>query len=462
LELNKYNRIYFVGIGGIGMSALASWFSKAGFRVAGYDKSASDITTKLEKEGIRVSFDESVAAIPDDFKTDLDKILVIYTPAIPKQHEGLVYFNSNNYTIIKRAAALGLLVKEKKGIAVAGTHGKTSVSTTTAWLLNQSCSAFFGGVSKNLESNVIINPSADKVVIEADEYDRSFLTLFPETLVVTSMDADHLDIYSDKEEIVATFYQFIGQIKKDGILIYKNGLSIPFNINSEISYFTYSLQDVTSDFYASNIHIVDGQYCFNWHYPQGMAADFLLGVPGLYNLENAVAALAAAWLNGASVNELKTKLATYKGVKRRFDFHIRTQSLVYIDDYAHHPEEIRVCIESVRHLFPNRKITVVFQPHLYSRTRDFATDFAHSLDLCDSVILVDIYPAREEPIAGVTSQIILDKMHLSKKVLCSYNQVLDQIDAQPIDILITMGAGNIDRLIIPITEALKQKYREAK
>ncbi len=462
MELNQYNRIYFVGIGGIGMSALASWFSEAGYCVAGYDKSASDITTKLEKEGISVSLDESVAAIPDDFKTDLDKILVIYTPAIPKQHEGLVYFNKNNYTLIKRATALGLLVKEKKGIAIAGTHGKTSVSTTIAWLLNQSCSAFFGGVSKNLESNVIINPSADKVVIEADEYDRSFLTLFPETLVITSMDADHLDIYSDKEEIVATFYQFIGQIKKDGILIYKNGLSIPININPEINYFTYSLQDITSDFYASNIHIVDGQYCFNWHYPQGMAADFLLGVPGLYNLENAVAALAAAWLNEASVNELKTKLATYKGVKRRFDFHIRTQPLVYIDDYAHHPEEIRVCIESVRHLFPNRKITVVFQPHLYSRTRDFAADFAHSLDLCDSVILVDIYPAREEPIAGVTSHIILDKMHLSKKVLCSYNQVLDQIDAQPIDILITMGAGNIDRLIIPISEALKHKYQEEK
>jgi len=462
LELNQYNRIYFVGIGGIGMSALASWFSKAGFRVAGYDKSASDITIKLENEGILVSFDESVAAIPADFKTNTNKVLVIYTPAIPKQHEGLVYFNSNNYAVIKRAAALGLLVKEKQGIAVAGTHGKTSVSTTTAWLLNQSCSAFLGGVSKNLESNVIINPSADKVVIEADEYDRSFLTLFPETLVVTSMDADHLDIYTDKEDIVATFYQFIGQVKNGGTLIYKQGLSIPFDVNTGINYVTYSLEDTNSNFYASNIHIVDGMYRFDWHYPKGNAAGFVLGVPGLYNLENAIAAMAAAWLNGATLTDLKEKLSIYKGVKRRFDFHIRTQSLVYIDDYAHHPEEIRVCIESVRHLFPNRKITVVFQPHLYSRTRDFAADFAKSLDLCDSVILVDIYPAREEPIAGVTSQIILDKMHLSKKILCSYNQVLGQIDAQPVDILITMGAGNIDRLIIPITEALKQKYQEVK
>ncbi|MCK9207057.1 MAG: UDP-N-acetylmuramate--L-alanine ligase [Salinivirgaceae bacterium] len=460
MELKNFDRIYFVGIGGIGMSALASWFAKAGYQVAGYDRSASEITQKLQDEGIEVFFDESVHAIPDKFIVEPNHVLVVYTPAIPKNHAGWNYFVTHGYRVMKRAEALGILVSGKSGIAVSGTHGKTSVSTTTAWLLKDRCSAFLGGISKNLQSNVIIQPETKTVVIEADEYDRSFLTLFPETAVVTAMDADHLDIYANKEEIVETFYQFIGQIKKGGKLIYKKGLTIPSSVNPDITYYTYSLTDTTAQFYAQNIRVIDGQYLFDWVTPKGIFPGFIMGIPGLYNLENALAALAAAWLNGMNPKQLKNSLALYKGVKRRFDFQIRRPKLIYLDDYAHHPEEIRACVESVRHLFPNRHLTVVFQPHLYSRTRDFADEFAKSLDLCDAVILSEIYPAREEPIPGVTSQMLLDKMALKNKKACSYENILENLLTRDLDVLITMGAGNIDRLVEPITEALTLKYKE--
>lgn len=458
MELTEFDRIYFVGIGGIGMSALASWFAKAGYKVAGYDKTASEITQKLTNEGIAITFDESVEAIPGEYKTQSGNVLVIYTPAIPKTHEGLNFFSGNNYKVIKRSEALGMLVKDKSGIAVAGTHGKTSVSTTTAWLLNDRCSAFLGGVSKNLESNVIIQPHTHNVVIEADEYDRSFLTLYPETAVVTAMDADHLDIYTDKNEIVQTFYQFIGQIKSGGTLVYKKGLDIPHSINPKITYLTYSLQDSTAHFYAKNIRLTNSQYYFDWVTPQGVFENMVLGIPGLYNLENALAAMAVTLLNGTPVERIKHLLAAYKGVKRRFDFQIRTPKLVYIDDYAHHPEEIRACVESVKHMFPGRTITTVFQPHLFTRTRDFAQEFAQSLDSCHSVILLDIYPAREEPIPGISSQLLLDLMKLKNKMLCPMDKLVDHLLISDLDILITMGAGNIDRLVKPITEALTNKY----
>ncbi len=442
------------------MSALASWFAKAGYQVAGYDRSGSEITHKLQNEGIEVFFDESVKGIPDRFLSDPNRVLVVYTPAIPKNHEGLNYFMNHGYTVIKRAQALGMLVSGKSGIAVAGTHGKTSVSTTTAWLMKDQCSAFLGGVSKNLLSNVIIQPEAKTVVIEADEYDRSFLTLFPETAVITAIDADHLDIYANKEEIVDTFYQFIRQIKKGGNLIYKKGLEIHSSINPEISYYTYSLNDASAQFYAQNIQVNHGQYHFDWVTPSGVYQGFIMGIPGLYNLENAVAALASSWLNGQDPKYLKNSLLQYKGVKRRFDFQIRQPKLVYLDDYAHHPEEIKACIESVRHLFPNRQITVVFQPHLYSRTRDFADEFAKSLDLFDAVILSDIYPAREEPIPGVNSQMLFDRMSLKNKMVCRYENIIQNLLNRDLDVLITMGAGDIDRLVTPITEALTIKYKE--
>lgn len=458
MNIKNFHRVYFVGIGGIGMSAIARWFHAAGYKVAGYDKTPSEITNSLNNEGIRVSYNDSVSAIDEDFKTNTETSLIVYTPAIPNKHESLGFFKANNYTVLKRSEALGLLVKEAKGIAIAGTHGKTSISTTVAWLMNEECNAFLGGISKNLNSNVIINTKANSVVIEADEFDRSFLTLYPEIAVVSSMDADHLDIYNNHNALVDTFHQFISQIKSGGSLIYKHGLTINKEINSEITYYTYSLDNISADFFASNIQIVNGFYTFNWHAPSKVIENLVLGVPGLYNLENAVAALASAFMANTKVDTLKENLKTYQGVKRRFDYLLRTEKVVYIDDYAHHPEEIKACINSVRHLYPDKKITGVFQPHLYSRTNDFANDFAKSLDACDEIILTDIYPAREEPMPGVNSNLIFNKIENANKTLCPYSNLVDEILAREAEIIITMGAGDIDRLVSEIRNGLIEKY----
>ncbi|MBI9066944.1 MAG: UDP-N-acetylmuramate--L-alanine ligase [Salinivirgaceae bacterium] len=455
MKLENYHRIYFVGIGGIGMSALAQWFVKAGFKVAGYDRVASEITKNLAKIGVAVFYDDSEGMIPDEYKLAEDT-LVIYTPAIPKSHQGLIYFRNQSFNILKRSEALGLLVKDKSGIAIAGTHGKTSISSNTAWLLNESCSAFLGGIAKNLQSNVIVNPDSENVVIEADEFDRSFLTLHPSLAVISAIDADHLDIYKDKNEIVETFYQFIKQIKNGGILVYKNSLEIDKAINQDITYYTYSL-DADADFYALNICAVDGFYEFDLKTPFGIIEAFKLGVPGLYNLENAIAALAMALFSGALPEELKEKLASYEGVKRRFDYQIRSEKLVFIDDYAHHPEEIKACINSIKHLYPGKTITGIFQPHLFTRTRDFADEFAKSLSLCDQLLLTNIYPAREEPIKGITSEIIFDKIESKQKKLLTYDNLLSQIKNIDTDIIVTMGAGDIDLLVAPIKEELLKR-----
>jgi len=458
LNIRDFHSVYFVGIGGIGMSAIARWFFEAGFQVGGYDKTASDITLELEKMGIDICYSDAVENIPDIYKNNIEKTLVVYTPAIPANHKGLIYFNTNGLKVLKRSEILGLIVKDKKGIGIAGTHGKTSISSTVAWLMHENCNAFLGGISKNINSNVIINAKSDNVVIEADEFDRSFLTLHPEIAVISAMDADHLDIYTNHDSLVNSFQQYVNQIKPGGKLIAKKGLAIEKNKNTEINYYTYALKDASSDFYASNIKIVNGFYEFTWHAFEKSYQGFKLGVPGLYNLENAVVALASAWLSGIQIESLKQNLESYQGVKRRFDYQIRSEKIIYIDDYAHHPEEIKACINSVRDLYPDTKILGIFQPHLYSRTRDFSDGFAESLSLFDAIILTDIYPARELPMEGVNSSLIFDKIKNANKLLCAYNNVVNEVLLQDATIIITMGAGDIDRLVHPIKKGLIEKY----
>ncbi len=460
MNLSTLNSVYFVGIGGIGMSALAQWFHEAGLFVAGYDKTPSDITSALEALGICVSFSDEVDAIPHEIKADIEKTLIVYTPAIPSTHLGLKYFFCNNFEVVKRSQALGILVKDKNSIAVAGTHGKTSVSSTLAYILSctkLSCSAFIGGVVKKLKGNVVINPESELVVVEADEFDRSFLTLYPQIAIITAIDADHLDIYKNKEQIVEAFEQFVAQVKPGGKVIIKKGVPLDYSVNNKVTYYTYSITE-KADFYTSNIHNDDGEYCFNLVTPVGTVKDLRLGAPGLYNLENAVAALAAAILSGADTNELLIALRSYNGVKRRFDIQIQSSKITLIDDYAHHPAEIEACVNSVKHQYPNKKITGIFQPHLFTRTRDFASEFAESLDLLDELILMPIYPAREKPIEGVTSHIIFDKMNLDNKIICEYNEVEQAVLAVDSDIYLIMGAGDIDRIVQPIKEKLLKKY----
>ncbi len=458
MELKNYDKMYFVGIGGIGMSAIAYRFCKARFSVAGYDKTPSPITDRLINSGIPVNFIDSVEYILPVYKKDKEKTIVIYTPAIPKDNSILRYFIDNGYTVVKRSEVLGMLTKEKQSIAVAGTHGKTSISTMVAWIMNNTCEAFLGGLSINTGSNVIINPDAKCVIVEADEFDRSFLTLYPKTAVVTAIDADHLDIYKDIDNLNYTFHLFIEQIVPQGNLIYKYGLNIDKNVNKHINYLTYSLDNSDADFYASDIIIADGFYKFTWNHPKGKIKDIMLGVPGLYNLENAVAAIAAAWLADIDESSISEHIKQYKGVKRRFEYQILSDKIIYIDDYAHHPEEIKACVNSVKHLFPDKTITGVFQPHLYSRTQDFADEFAASLENCDKIILTDIYPAREEPIPGVDSNIIFNKIKNPDKLLCKYSDLTDRVSETDTDIIITMGAGDIDRLVDKIKNVLTEKY----
>jgi UDP-N-acetylmuramate--alanine ligase len=458
VNLKDIHRVYFVGIGGIGMSAIARWFNSAGYIVYGYDKTPSIITNSLIDEGISISYDDTLDSINKDFIEKTDTVLVIYTPAISSSNKIFNFFNKNNYNILKRSEALGLLVSEKLGIAVAGTHGKTSISTNIAWLIHNKCDAFLGGISKNLDSNVIINKDSEKVVVEADEFDRSFLTLYPDIAIISSIDADHLDIYDSYNAINKTFHQFISQIKPQGKLIYKLGLDIDEDNNKKIKYYTYSLSDENADYYASNIKIDNGYYTFSLNMPDKVIDGFRLGVPGLYNLENAISALACVFLIGEDTLDMKQNLESYSGVKRRFDYQIKTDDIIFIDDYAHHPNEIKASIESVRHLYPQKSITVIFQPHLFSRTKDFAYEFAKSLELSDNVILTDIYPAREMPIEGVDSSIILDKIENTKKTFCMYDAIADTVADVETDIIITMGAGSIDRLVSQIKDSLIKKY----
>jgi UDP-N-acetylmuramate--alanine ligase len=457
--MEQYSGVYFLGIGGIGMSALARYFALKGRVVAGYDRTPSAITSQLAEMGIGIHFTDDVELIPSEFRNPATT-MVVYTPAVPETLAELAYFRKGGFQLLKRAQVLGMLALGYQTLAIAGTHGKTTTSTLLAHLLGSSsvgCDAFLGGISKNFGSNMVIADKGRKLLVaEADEYDRSFLNLHPQLAVITSVDADHLDIYGDYESVVEAFNQFAGQVKPHGTLIVKSGLGLWPNLKMGVKRLTYGLSS-DADFHPVNLSLNEGCYSYSLVSPNGTIDDLKLGVPGLYNLENSIAAAAAAITCGISHDELRCGLLSFSGVSRRFDIRFKNSRTVYVDDYAHHPREIEAMIESARQVYPNRKITGVFQPHLYSRTRDFAFDFAKSLDKLDMAILLEIYPAREQPIEGITSRTIADKMSKPNRLLLDKADLLGWLRKNDVDVLLTMGAGDIDRLAPEIVKILEAK-----
>lgn len=447
------------------MSAIARYYNHAGYQVSGYDRTPSRLTGKLEEEGIQIHYTPCVDALPKD----VEETLVIYTPAIPKDMEELVYAQQKGYRLIKRSRALGEIASTQKCLGVAGTHGKTTTSTLLAHLYTHSeegCSAFLGGISKNYHTNLLLSKNP-VLVAEADEFDRSFLQLFPDVAIITSTDADHLDIYGDVNTIREAFAEFAGQIKKNGALVLKKGVEIDLSkVKAKVYSYTFEGE---ADFYPANLKPVEGGYYrFDLIYPAfttiygttveaGTIEGCTVGIPGWVNVENGIAAAAAALLGGLQPEKVKEALAAFKGVERRFDVHINTPEIAYIDDYAHHPQELASAISSMRNIFPGRKLMGIFQPHLYTRTRDFAEEFAQSLSMLDELVLLDIYPARELPIEGVTSEIIFNKVTTGKKTLLKKEEVLDFLKGKDVDIVVTFGAGDIDRLIVPIENLLKER-----
>jgi len=455
IEIEKIKRVYFLGIGGIGMSALARYFQFIGKKVDGYDKTSSSLTLDLEKEGIPVHYTDDLGKVPSI--AEKESTVVIYTPAVPDNFGEFGYLRDNGFAIFKRSAVLGLLTAGKKCIAIAGTHGKTSVTTMTAHLLRQSqvdCSAFMGGISKNYNTNLLL-PENDSqyIVVEADEFDRSFLRLYPDLAVITWMDADHLDIYGDYKNMIRAFAEFTSQIREGGTLLFRKGLHVDCGWNEKIRYYTYSI-DEEADFQAKDIRIIDGAYHFNLKTPMGEIRDLSLTYPGLMNVENSVAACAMAMLSGVTPMEIRKAMPLYSGVVRRFDVRYSGKNTIYIDDYAHHPRELEATIRSVRDLYPGKRVTGIFQPHLFSRTRDFAKEFAEALDLLDDALVLEIYAARELPMAGVNSGIILDKMKLKSKRLCQKEEFPAILGNYQPEILLTLGAGDIDRMAISIVNYL--------
>ena len=466
MNVKELKYVYFVGIGGIGMSALARYFNFYGKKVSGYDRTASPLTQTLTDEGISIHYIDAVNNIPAEIRNSKYKheVLVVYTPAIPKDSKELFFFITNGFIVLKRSQVLGLIIKDKRGIAIAGTHGKTSVTTTTAHLLKQStidCSAFLGGISKNYQTNFLFSKDSDYVVVEADEYDRSFHQLFPEIALVTAMDADHLDIYGTHEAVIESFYQFMKQITIGGVLILKQGLNIePIKEvldNHAVKVYRYSFNNTASDFHATNIRKVEGKYLFDIKTPSGSILDISFNLPGPVNIENSVAAAAVAYVCDMRSKEIADGLASFFGVKRRFDYHLKTDTIVYIDDYAHHPEEIKACLTAVRDFYPAKKITTIFQPHLFSRTKDFAAEFAETLSLSDELLLLDIYPARELPMEGVSSKIIFDSVKCKEKTLLTKNELLNTLAQKNVEVLLTVGAGDIDTYCEAIKELLTNK-----
>lgn len=460
MNLEQIKNIYFVGIGGIGMSALARYFKSLGKNVAGYDKTETALTKELVKEGILIHYNDCVLDIPEEYRNK-DNTLIINTPAVPKDHQEFTYFRENGFEVKKRAEVLGIISNTKDVLAIAGTHGKTTTSTIVSHLLKNSeieCSAFLGGISLNYHTNLLLSQKSNYVVVEADEFDRSFLHLHPKAAIVTSMDADHLDIYGNYEEYKKAFHEFIGQIKNDGFLVVKKGLDIG-TISPDLKVFTYSLNE-KADFCASNIRVIEGWYNFDIETPVGTMYNMKLGFPGLLNVENAIAASTMSILLGMKQTDIRKALESFKGVKRRFEYHIKTDNLVMIDDYGHHPEELRYTIESVKALYKGKRITGIFQPHLFSRTNDLMEDFASSLSLLDEVILLDIYPAREKPIPGVTSEKLLSKVTSTNKHCCNKNDLVKFLKEQPMpEVLIMMGAGDIENSIAPIKKMLEERLK---
>lgn len=451
----KYKNAYFIGIGGIGMSAIARYFKFKGLNVAGYDKTESELTDTLQKEGIDVHYVDNVDFIPKD----IENTLVVYTPAIPHDLKELNYVMDNGYNVFKRSKVLGEITDGERCLAVSGTHGKTTTSTLTAHILDESgegCSAFLGGISKNYGTNLLMSHTPT-VVVEADEFDRSFLQLHPEIAVITAMDADHLDIYGDLEHVHEAFKAFASQVS--GTVIAKLGLDITSkDTNAKILRYHYN--DPKADFYARNPQPDKlGYFSFDIVWPGGVIEGVKCGTPGWVNVENSVAAAAICLTYGLKLEAIKHAIGTFQGVKRRLDIHVNTEKISYIDDYAHHPKELSTAISSMRDIFPGRKLTAIFQPHLYTRTRDFADDFAAALSKVDKLILLDIYPAREEPIPGVTSEIIFDKVTAPEKVMLHKEELMGYLEKEPVDVLITFGAGNIADFIAPITELLEKRIR---
>ena len=448
--------VYFIGIGGIGMSAIARYYLQRGITVGGYDKTPSPLTRELEQEGALIHYEDDVNLIPIACR-EAQTTLVIYTPAIPQEHTELQYFRTSGFTIQKRAQVLGTLTHDHKGLCVAGTHGKTTTSSMTAHLLHQSsidCNAFLGGITKNYGTNYILAPKSDYVVIEADEFDRSFHWLTPFATVITATDPDHLDIYGTEEAYLESFRHYTELINPEGFLIMHTGLKMSPNVQSGVTTYTYSRSK--GDFHAQNIRIGDGEIVFDLVSPLGNIADIQLGVPVSVNIENGIAAMALAQIAGVSAAEIRQAMATFQGVERRFDFRVKNDRKAYLSDYAHHPEELRKCIESIREVYAGRRIVGIFQPHLYSRTRDFYREFADALSLLDEVILTDIYPARETPIPGVSSQLILD--HLRPGVpaqLIRKEDVVDVVRRTSFDVLMTLGAGDLENYSAAIAAAVE-------
>jgi UDP-N-acetylmuramate--alanine ligase len=448
MKFNELNTIYFLGIGGIGMSALARYFKIQGVDIHGYDRTPSQLSRELEAEGMKIHYQENPAMIPE--QTDL----VIYTPAIPQNNAEWIYIQEKKFQVLKRSAVLGKLTTGKFTIAVAGTHGKTSITTTIAHLLQQleiPFSALIGGIGKNFNSNMITHKDARYMLVEADEFDKSFLQLNPDIAIISSMDADHLDIYQNHQYMQETFDQFAQNIKANGLLISRYGLPIITDKQN----LTYGIDD-RADLSAMNIHVHQGRFCFDLLMNNNRISQVIMGVPGRHNIENALAALSVISAINLDMMKASKALTTYQGVNRRFDIRINNKEVTYIDDYAHHPEELKACINATRELFPGRHITGIFQPHLFSRTRDLMQEFAESLALLDELVLLPIYPAREEPIPGITSDALFEKIKLDKKHLLDKTAMLEWLDNNKPDILLTLGAGDIDRLVEPIEKVFSK------
>jgi UDP-N-acetylmuramate--alanine ligase len=460
MELKNIKAVYFIGAGGIGMSAIARYFIRRGLVVAGYDKTPSDLTRQLEHEGMLIHYEEAVEEIPHAC-CQRDSCLVVYTPAIPAEHKELCYFREHQFEIQKRAQVLGTLTSAHKGLCVAGTHGKTTTSTMCAHIIHQShldCNAFLGGISKNYGTNYILSDS-DYVVVEADEFDRSFHWLRPWMSVITSTDPDHLDIYGTKEAYLESFRHYTELIQPGGCLIVHRGLEMQESLQEGVRRYDYSLTE--GDFHAENIRIANGTIFFDFISPVESVCNVELGQPVPINVENAIAAMAMAQLNGCTAVELRYGIQTYGGVDRRFDFKIKNDRLVFLSDYAHHPKEIYQSARSIRELYSDRHITAIFQPHLYTRTRDFYCDFADALSQLDEVVLTEIYPAREQPIPGVTSQLIYD--HLAQgvqKEIITKDSVLDYVRQHDFDVLVILGAGDLDNQVPAITKILNEKLKK--
>lgn len=452
-------KVYFVGVGGIGMAALARYYLSLGLPVAGYDRTPSALTAELAAEGVVVSYDDAMTAVPEAFRNPAET-LVVYTPAVPDSNVPLTFFRENGFEVRKRAWVLGQVTRDSKGLCFSGTHGKTTTSSMAAHVLQSGpigCNAFLGGILKGYDSNLMLSATSPYSVIEADEYDRSFHQLTPYIAVVNATDPDHLDIYGTEEAYLESFAHFTELIRPDGFLIVHTGLKLVPRPPEGVT--TYTFGHDSGDFHAANVRVGDGTIVFDFVYPGGLIADIELGVPVAINVDNAVAALAAVWLTGTLTPELaREAIKSYPGVERRFEFHLKESGptgRAIIDDYAHHPDEIRQSIASVRALYPGRRLTVAFQPHLYTRTRDFADQFAEALDAADEVALIELYPARELPIPGISSKTIFDRLKNENKIMISKEHFVDTMKNRNFEILLTLGAGDLNLCVPPLVQALK-------